>query len=199
MSMKPKIGVIVGSTREGRFADKPSEWIIALGKQHKDLDFELVDLRDYPMPFFGEAGAPAHIGPAEEASAWRRKLATLDGFVMIVAEYNHAPTGVLKNALDLARAEWARKPVAYVGYGGVGGARAIQQLKQVAVELQMAPVKSAVHILWPDYVAINNGGKLAEMDHLNQGANAMLDDLAWWAVALKDAREADVSEKKAAA
>ncbi|EBX4817022.1 NAD(P)H-dependent oxidoreductase [Salmonella enterica subsp. enterica] len=195
---KPKIGVILGSTREGRFGDKPAKWILDLGKNRPDVDLELIDLRDFPMPFFGEPGAPQHVGPAEEASAWRKTLARYDGFIFIVAEYNHAPTGVLKNAIDLARVEWARKPVAYVGYGGVGGARAVQQLKQIAIEQQMAPVKSAVHILFPDYMAVAKGTDLASMDHINQAAVAMLDDLSWWTNALKSARE-NVETVKAAA
>lgn len=196
---KPKIGVILGSTRDGRFGDKPANWIVDLGKKHNDIDVELIDLRDFPLPFFGEPGSPAFVGPDEEAGVWRKKLAGFDGFIVIVAEYNHGPTAVLKNALDHARVEWARKPVAYVGYGGVGAARAIEQLRLIAVEQQMAPVKSAVHILWPDYLAASQGKPLAELEHLNQAANAVLDDIAWWASALRTARLADQVEAKAAA
>lgn len=195
---KPKIGVILGSTREGRFGDKPANWIVDLGKQRQDIEFELVDLRDYPMAFFGEPGSPPMVGPADEASPWRKKLATLDGFIIVAAEYNHAPTGVLKNALDHARVEWVRKPIAYVGYGGVGGARAVEQLRQIAIEQQMAPIKSAVHILWPDYMTVQQGTNLADLEHLNQGAAALLSDLAWWTHALKAAREAGEVQSKAA-
>lgn len=195
---KPKIGVILGSTREGRFGDKPANWIIELGRQRQDIQIELIDLRDFPMPFFGEPGSKPHVGPAAEASAWRRKLSDFDGFVVVTAEYNHAPTAVLKNALDHARTEWVRKPIAYVGYGGVGGARAVEQLRQVAIEQQMAPIKSAVHILWPDYMTVQQGGNLADLEHLNQGAIALLDDLSWWAHALKAAREIEEIQAKAA-
>lgn len=196
---KPKIGVILGSTREGRFGEKPANWIVELGKHRPELEFEIVDLRDFPLPFFGEQGSPVHVGPADEASAWRKKLATLDGFVVIAAEYNHAPTAVLKNALDHARAEWERKPIAYIGYGGVGAARAIEHLRMVAIEQQMAPIKSAVHILWPDYMAAANGAPLSGMSHLNDAGNAMLADLSWWTVALKNARDAGQLVVKAAA
>lgn len=195
---KPKIGVILGSTREGRFGDKPANWIVDLGKQRQDIDIELIDLRDFPMAFFGEPGSKPHVGPADEASAWRKKLAEFDGFIVIAAEYNHAPTGVLKNALDHARTEWVRKPIAYVGYGGVGGARAVEQLRQIAIEQQMAPIKSAVHILWPDYMTVQQGGNLADLEHLNQGGVALLDDLSWWSHALKTAREAGETLTKAA-
>ncbi len=106
------------------------------------------------------------------------------------AEYNLGPTAVLKNALDYAYAEWSNKPVAFVGYGGVGGSRAVEQLRLNVIELQMAPIRSAVHILFPDYLAVvKDGKKLSELDHLNQTARQMLDQLAWWTAALKAARE----------
>ena len=96
----------------------------------------------------------------------------------------------MKNALDYAYAEWGNKPVAFVGYGGVGGARAVEQLRLHGIELQMAPIRSAVHILFPDYLAVIKGGKpLSELEHLNQAARQMLDQLAWWTAALKAARE----------
>ena len=157
---KPKIGIIVGSTRATRFADKPTEWIADIARERTDVDFEVVDLRDYPMPFFEEVASPAWAPSTNEvAQRWQRKIAELDGFIITAAEYNHAPTGVLKNAIDYAANEWNRKPVSFVGYGGVGGARAVEQLRLIAVELQMAPTKAAVHILWPDYLAVTQGKK----------------------------------------
>ena len=96
----------------------------------------------------------------------------------------------MKNALDYAYAEWGNKPVAFVGCGGVGGARAVEQLRLHAIELQMAPIRSAIHILFPDYLAVIKDGKpLIELEHLNQAARQMLDQLAWWTAALKAARE----------
>lgn len=197
---KPKIGVIVGSTRAARFADKPTEWIAALAKARGDFDVEIVDLRDYPMPFFDEAASSLWAPSTNEvALRWQKKVAELDGFIVIVGEYNRGPTAVLKNALDYAYTEWNRKPVTFVGYGGVGGARAIEQLRLHAVELQMAPSRYAVHIVWADYVQIAQQGKrIEEFEHLNQAAGAALDDLAWWANVLKDARETDASRKAAA-
>ncbi len=197
---KPKIGVIVGSTRAARFADKPTEWIAALAKARGDLDVEIVDLRDYPMPFFDEAASSLWAPSKNEvALRWQKKVAELDGFIVIAGEYNRGPTAVLKNALDYAYTEWNRKPVTFVGYGGVGGARAVEQLRLHAVELQMTPSRYAVHIVWADYVQIVQQGKrIEEFEHLNQAAGAALDDLAWWASVLKDARESDVSRKAAA-
>ncbi|MET0941301.1 MAG: NADPH-dependent FMN reductase [Mesorhizobium sp.] len=198
---KPKIGIIIGSTRPGRFADQPAEWIHEIAKARGDVEVELIDLRDYPLPFYDEPGSPAY-GPLnnEVAQKWQKKVASLDGFVFLAAEYNRGPTAVLKNALDYAYNEWNKKPVAFVGYGGVGGARAIEQLRLHAVELQMAPTRAGVHILWPDYLAVREGKKLAEVAHLNKSASDMLDQLVWWTRALNAARDADeqAAEIKAA-
>lgn len=197
---KPKIGIIVGSTRANRFADQPAEWIAKIAAEHADLDFEILDLRDYPLPFYEEATSLAW-APAKNPVAlrWQDKVRSLDGFVVIAAEYNHGPTAVLKNAFDYAFSEWNNKPVAFVGYGGAGAVRAVEQLRQVAIEVQMAPIRNAVHILLPDFVAVlQQGRKLEEFEHLNQSADAMLAQLSWWAHALKSARDADGRAAQAA-
>lgn len=197
---KPKIGIIVGSTRPNRFADKPTEWFAEIARQRSDLDFEIVDLRDFPLPFFEEPVSPAW-GPVqnEVAQRWQQKVASLDGYVVIAAEYNRGPTAVLKNALDYAYAEWNNKPVAFVGYSGTGAARSVEQLRLHSIELQMAPIRHAVHILLPDFLAVVQQGKnLKEFDHLNQSAAQLLDQLAWWAKALKAARSANATQAKAA-
>lgn len=117
------------------------------------------------------------------------KIAEFDGYVVLTAEYNHGPTAVLKNALDYAYVEWVRKPIAFAGYGSVGAARAIEQLRLIAVELQMAPIRSAVHIQGPDFMPIMMGQKtLEDIAYLPPLVTAMLDDLAWWTNALKSAR-----------
>ncbi len=196
---KPRIAVIVGSTREGRFADHPTEWIADLARQRGDVEVEVLDLRDFPMPFFDEPASPAWApSKSEVAQRWQKKVASFDGFIVIAAEYNRGPTAVLKNALDYAYIEWNRKPVAFVGYGGVGGARAVEQLRLNAVELQMAPVRAAVHIMWNVYMEVRNGKKLAEFDFLQQGGRDMLDQLVWWTRALKDARSKDAEQAQAA-
>jgi NAD(P)H-dependent FMN reductase len=197
---KPKIAVIVGSTRAARFADKPTEWIANIAKARGDFDVEVVDLRDYPMPFFDEAASSLWAPSKNEvALRWQKKVAEFDGFIVIAAEYNRGPTGVLKNALDYAYTEWNRKPITFVGYGGVGGARAIEQLRLHAVELQMTPIRYAVHIVWGDFIQIlQQGKKIEEFEHLNQAATAALDDLSWWAKVLKQAREEDIEAKQAA-
>ena len=197
---KPKIGVVIGSTRANRFADKPAQWIADLARARGDFEVELVDLRDYPLPFFEEAGSLAMV-PAknETALAWQRKIASLDGFIFTVAEYNHSPTAVLKNAIDYAYGEWHKKPVAFVGYGAAGAARAVSQLRNMVSVLQMMPVSSAVQILMPDFMALMKGEKkLGEFPHLDEAAKGMLDQFAWWAAALKNAREQDADQAKAA-
>ena len=199
---KPKIAIVVGSTRAARFADVPTQWIAKIAKSHADIDVEIVDLRDFPLPFFDEVASSAWAPSQNEiAQRWQKKVASFDGFIFTAAEYNHGPTAVLKNAIDYAANEWNKKPAGFVGYGSVGGARAVEQLRLHAVELQMAPVKSAVHIAWADFLAVKQGEKkLDELEHLNQAATALVNDIAWWARVLKAARQADaVAEEVKAA
>jgi NAD(P)H-dependent FMN reductase len=194
---KPKIGIVISSTRQGRFGDKPAKWIHELAAKRTDFNVELIDLRDYPMPFFDEKASPAYAPPTHKvARAWAAKVDSLDGFIFVTAEYNRGPTAVLKNALDHAYREFNRKPAAYVGYGGVGGARAVEQLRLINVELQMAPTRTGVHIGGGDFMGLWRGGKtFEEMPHLMQSAEAMLDELAWWTKALTTAREATDRER----
>ncbi|MDB5424797.1 MAG: putative NADPH-dependent reductase [Phenylobacterium sp.] len=189
---KPRVGIVISTTREGRFGDKPAAWIHERAAARGDLEVEIVDLRDYPMPFFDEPTSPFYAPPRDEAARrWGQKVDELDGFVFVTAEYNRAPPAVLKNALDYAYKEFNRKPAAFVGYGGVGGARAVEQLRLIAVELQMAPTRSGVHIGGADFIGMLMQGKtFADMPHLEPTAAAMLDEFAWWAQALKTAREA---------
>lgn len=187
----PKIGIVIGSTREGRFADKPAQWFYELAQARQDLSFELIDLRDYPMPFFEDPTSPARTPPRNpEAVRWGAKIAEMDGLILVTAEYNHGPTAVLKNALDYAYNEFVRKPVSFIGYGGVGAARAVQQLRQITVELQMAPLRFAVHIGMLEGMGIRQGKSFDDFPHLKTAADNMLNDMAWWASVLKAGREA---------
>jgi NAD(P)H-dependent FMN reductase len=189
---QPLIGVVIGSTREGRFGEKPAHWIHEIAKQRTDFALELVDLRDHPLPFFNEPRSPAY-GPVnnEAARLWARKLATLDGLIIVTPEYNHGPSAVLKNALDYAYKEFNRKPIGFVGYGGVGAARAVEQLRLIAIELQMAPVAHAVHVGMMECLGMMQQGKAFEdFPHLAQAAERLLDEISWWAKVLKLAREA---------
>jgi NAD(P)H-dependent FMN reductase len=197
---KPRLAVVVGSVRPNRFAEHPARWIAELARERGDFEVEVIDLKDYPLPFFEEEGSPAY-GPSkgEATQRWRAKMAAFDVYVFTAAEYNRGPTAVLKNALDHAYPEWNNKPVAFVGYGGVGGARAVEQLRLNAIELQMAPIRNAVHIQFPVYLAVvKEGKKLADFDYLNESGRETLDQLAWWTRALKAAREADAEQRQAA-
>ena len=198
---KPKIGIVIGSTREGRFGDKPANWIYEIAKARGDIDVELIDLRDFPLPFFEEVASPAWApSKSEVAQKWQKKVAGLDGFIFTAAEYNHGPTAVLKNAIDYASTEWNKKTIGFVGYGGVGGARAVEQLRLHAIEMQMAPVRTGVHIVWADMLSVMQGAKkLEELDHLNNAAAEMLDQLVWWTKALVAARKAEIAEESIAA
>src|SRR5258705_10529970 len=120
-SSQPRVGIIIASTREGRFGEKPANWIHEISKQRADLTFELIDLRDHPLPFFNEPASPAWAPVKNEAALrWATKLGTLDGLIVVTPEYNHGASAVLKNALDYAYKEFNRKPIAFVGYRGAG-------------------------------------------------------------------------------
>ena len=186
----PRLGVIVGSTREGRFSDRAAQWIADLARA--SFEVELLDLRDYPLPFFDEAKAPMMSPPEHPvARAWGTKLAACDAFIATVAEYNRGPTAVLKNAIDYAYAEWMRKPIGFVGYGAVGATRAVEQLRLIAIEMQMAPIRTGVHLAGGDFFSIMRGtSTLEDLPHLARNANDMIAQLRWWSDALKSARAA---------
>lgn len=190
MASKPKIGIILSSTRPGRFGETPAAWIADIASRRPELDIEIVDLRDYPMPFFEES-IPLAYAPTNNpvAQAWAAKMASFDGYIFITAEYNHSITGVLKNALDYLYAEPQRKPATFVAYGGVGGARAVEHLRHILAEQHVVSLKHAVHIGMVEFLGILRDGKiLADFPHLEDTAKPMLDDLVWWATALKAAR-----------
>src|ERR1700736_503411 len=144
------ISVIVGSTRQGRFSEKPAQWIFQHLQKRAAIDARLLDLRDFPMPFFDQPMTPAMPGRApyenEVVKRWTAAIAASDGFVFVTPEYNYGPSAVLKNALDWVYPEWNRKAAAFVSYGSAMGARGVQQLRLTAIELQLVPVRSCVSI-----------------------------------------------------
>ncbi|GAB4196956.1 MAG: NADPH-dependent FMN reductase [Roseiflexaceae bacterium] len=188
----PKIAIIISSTRQTRFGDKPAQWIYDIAAARGDIEVQILDLRDFPMPFFDEVASNAWAPSTNEVAVrWQQTVAQFDGYIFVTAEYNRSITGALKNALDYAYPEWNRKPAAFVGYGSVGAARAIEQLRLICVELQMAPTRTGVHIQGSDFMAVwRQGQSLLEFPYLQQNATNMLDELVWWTKALKAAREA---------
>jgi NAD(P)H-dependent FMN reductase len=199
MAQRPRIAIIVGSTRDSRFAPKPAEWIRDLAARRPAWEVELVDLRDFDLPLFNEAASNLW-RPSEDprAVAWQQKLATFDGFIFVTPEYNRSITGALKNALDQAYKEWVRKPAAIVGYGATGAARAAEHLRTIAIELQMVPIRFGVHILGADFFKVHPMGENAEMATIEAnilpGAKAMLDDLDWWTRATMAARREETAK-----
>lgn len=185
---KPHIAVIIGSTRDSRFADKPAAWLFENVSKREDMSFELIDLRDYDLPFFNEVASNAWV-PSQDPRAvrWQEKLAEFDGYIFLTAEYNRAVPGALKNALDQAYKEWNRKPAAVMAYGSMGGARAAENLRTIAIELQMVPVRSGVHLGGTEFFKVSplgGNGEMSEVDGVLQPSlKGMLDDLHWWAEA----------------
>jgi NAD(P)H-dependent FMN reductase len=189
------ISVIIGSTRQGRFSEKPARWIFQQLKKHDGVDARRLDLRDFPMPFFDQPLPPAMPGRPpyehEVVKKWTAEIAGSDGFIFVAPEYNYGPSAVLKNALDWVYPEWNRKAAAFVSYGSVAGARSVQQLRETAIELQLAPVRFSVHIPAPTLWAHFKGGDVdAGLAELEASAKIMIDDLLWWTRTLKAARPA---------
>jgi NAD(P)H-dependent FMN reductase len=187
-----KVQIIIGSTRKGRFADKPAKWIYEEAKKQKDIEAEIVDLRDFPLPFFDEKAGPSSLKNYETKGAkeWAANVAKADAFIIVAPEYNHGYTAVLKNAMDYVYYEWNMKPVAFISYGSVAGARAIEQLRLVAIELQMAPIRKSLHIqdLWGSVMDEKGGMKPGALDHMKDDAAELFKQLIWWGKALKAAR-----------
>jgi NAD(P)H-dependent FMN reductase len=187
------ISVIVGSTRQGRFSEKPAQWILQRLESRGGIETRLLDLREFPLPFFDQPVPPAMPGRPpyenEMVKRWTAEIARSDGFIFVTPEYNFGPPAVLKNALDWVYPEWNRKAVAFVSYGSALGARSVQQLRETAIELQLAPVRSSVHIpvatLWAHF---QGGDVEAGLAELEVPAKGMIDDLLWWSAALKAAR-----------
>jgi NAD(P)H-dependent FMN reductase len=196
----PRIGIILSTTRPTRFADQPADWLLAIAGKRQDMSFEVIDLRDYPIPFFDAPRSPVH-GVIDDPAVQRlaRRIGELDGFIFVTAEYNHSISGVLKNALDHVYAEFNKKPAAFLAYGGTGGARAVEQLRLICVELDMTPMRAAVHINMEPLVGIlRNGKTFADYPYLATSAEAMLEQLSWWTRTLRTGRDALAAESVAA-
>lgn len=201
---KLKIGVIISSTRPTRFGELPAKWILDKANERPEIDAEIVDLREFNLPFFDEVASNAW-APSQnpEAVRWQKKIAEFDGFIFVTAEYNRAITGALKNAIDQAYVEWNKKAFGAVGYGSVGGARAIENLRTIGVELQMVSTRSAVHIAGADFFSVHPGfggtKTIADLEPaIGPSAKDMLDQLVWWGTAAKAARDAEAVTAKAA-
>ena len=196
MTSVPHIVIVVASQRTNRFADYPLRWLLEQTKSRTDFTFEVLDLRDHTLPSEILQNAPS-MAPRQYVSDDHRAIGELldraDGFIVLANEYNHGYSAPLKNTLDHYFVELNRKPMAFIGYGSVGGARAIEQLRQVIAELDMASVRPTVNILPPFIMQIRAGNEnVTEVfAPLQVRLTPLLDDLHWWASALKVARDAD--------
>ena len=191
------IQVITGTTCAGRFSERVAHWVLKRLSARADVDAELVDLREHPLPRF-DGISPARTPrdyPSVEAARLGRTIDRADGYIVLAAEYYQGYPAVLKNAMDwTSLVEWRRKPVAYVGWGGIGGAHAVEQLRQVAVEFEMAPLHRTVHIL-PDVIIaarqLADSRGTTAFAPLDPQLKALLDDLIWWAAAPRTGRRSD--------
>ena len=201
MTTKPKIAVIVGSIRPNRQGDKPANWIAQLAKDSGQFDVEIVDLKDYPLPLFDAPASDMWMPtPNDIAAKWQAKLNEFDGYIVVTAEYNRSVPGALKNAIDWAYKPFMKKAVAYVSYGSVGGARAVEHLRNIMVELQAVSVRHGVHIGGSEFASVFMGQKKWEevLPGFVPFTKELFDNLAWWTNATKAAREVEQVAAKAA-
>lgn len=184
-----KIGIILGSTRPNRNGEQVAKWVLDIASRRDDAAFELIDLRDHPLPHFDEP-MPPMFGQYqnEHTRQWASKIASFDGFVIVTPEYNHGIPGVLKNAIDFLYAEWNNKAVGFVSYGGVGGVRAVEHLRAVAAELQMADVRQQVALSM--ITEFENFSAFKPGDYNVPALDTMLDQVIAWSTALAPLRMA---------
>ncbi|MGP4071802.1 NADPH-dependent FMN reductase [Piscibacillus sp. B03] len=184
MGQDLNIGIILGSTREGRVSPQVGEWVKGIADQRNDANYEIVDIKDYELPLLGEGDAPGIV-------KWNEKLDSLDGFIFIVQEYNHSLSASLKNALDLAREPWNNKAAGIVSYGSTGGARAAEHLRGILGELMVADVRAHPTLsLFTDFV---DGTTFKPQDLHLDNVNMLLDQVNSWSGALKSVRKSEVT------
>lgn len=188
-----KIGIIIGSTRPGRVGESVGKWVHELATNRADAEFELVDVLDYQLPLLDEPFPPALARyQRPHTLEWAAKVASFDGFIIVTAEYNHSVPGALKNAIDFLHVEWNNKAVGFVGYGSAGGTRAVEHLRVIAAELQMADVRSQVALsLFHDF---ENFSVFEPSDHQPEALGAVIDQVVAWSRALEPLRTTTVDK-----
>ncbi|MER7246785.1 NAD(P)H-dependent oxidoreductase [Kribbella sp. NPDC000426] len=182
-----KIAIILGSTRPGRNGAAVADWVLTQAKSRTEADYELIDLLDYPLPHLDEAMPPTMGQYAgEHTKAWAETIAAYDGFVFVTPEYNHSTSGVLKNAIDYLYAEWNNKAAGFVSYGSLGGARAIEHLRGISAELQIATVRQ--QLSFSMFTDFENFSAFRPGPQHEGAATILFDQLESWAAALKQVR-----------
>jgi len=182
-----KVAIITGSTRPGRKSEAVARWVYGIAAKRSDASFEVVDIAAFDLPLFDEAFPPMmNQYTKPHTKAWAAKIAAFDAFVFVTPEYNHATSGALKNAVDFLFREWNDKAAGLVGYGAVGGARAVEHLRLVMGEVKVADVRAQVALsLFTDF---ENFSTLKPGPHQEAAVNTMLDDLVAWGQALQAMR-----------
>lgn len=186
----PALSVIIGSTREGRFGEIPARYVCDALMARTDARATLVDLRDWPLPFFDQPVTPSakkEPYPHEVVERWSALVGESDGFILVTPEYNHGYPAALKNAIDWVFKEWNKKPVGFVSYGSAMGARAVEQLRQVAVEVALVPIRPSIHIPW-DAVMKAKEDPAAGLAAVGERLPTFFDELIALATALKPLR-----------
>ncbi len=183
-----KIGIIIGSTRPGRKSDQVAKWYYDIAKSRSDAEFDIIDLAEVNLPLYDEPiPAGYHDYQNEHTKKWAEKIAPYDGFVIVTAEYNHSIPAVLKNALDYLYYEWNNKAVAFVSYGSSNGVRAVNTLRLIAGEMQMADVRQQV--MFSIFTDFDENGKFLAPEGKEDSVKDQLNQLIPWAKALKSVRE----------
>ena len=183
----PKIAIILGSTRPGRNGEAVANWVYDIAKQRDDAEYELVDIADYNLPHLDEA-IPPSLGQYSQPHtlAWAEKIASFDGYLFVTPEYNHSTSGALKNAIDFLYREWNNKAAGFVSYGSAGGTRAVEHLRLIAGELQLADVRAQVALsLATDFV---NYSQFTPAAYQTDAVGVVLDQLVSWSTALATVR-----------
>jgi NAD(P)H-dependent FMN reductase len=183
-----RIAIILGSTRPGRNGEAVAKWVYEIAKKRSDAQFELVDIKDFNLPLLDEP-VPPIMGQYSKAhtKAWAARIGSFDGYVFVTPEYNHGISGALKNAIDFLFAEWNNKAAGFVSYGGVGGARAVEQLRLVLAEVQIATVRNqALLSMFTDF---ENFSVFKPAPQQEKSVNAVFDQVIAWGGALKTLRE----------
>jgi len=182
-----KIGIIMGSTRPGRNGEAVANWVYKIAQKRKDAEFGLIDILDYHLPLLDEPVPPSQGQYSKpHTKNWASKIASFDGFVFVTPEYNHGTSGALKNAIDFLYAEWNNKAAGFVSYGGAGGVRAVESLRLVMGELQIADVRAQLALsLFNDF---ENFSVFKPDPRHEKSLNTVLDQVIAWAGALKPLR-----------
>ena len=183
-----RIAIIIGSTRPGRNGEAVAKWVYEIAQQRSDAEFELVDIKDFNLPLLDEP-VPPSMGQYSKphTKTWAAKIGSFDGYVFVTPEYNHSISGALKNAIDFLFAEWNNKAAGFVSYGGAGGARAVEQLRLVLAEVQMATVRNQV--LLSMFTDFENFSVFKPDARHEKSVNAVFDQVIAWGGALKTLRE----------